>query len=442
MALITPPLITTPFANKGDLSVVPATDPSGFVNYQSGYTPDYEINLSSGDPQAKAVERGVQNYLFNALTTGLQAWQTSNRPPWYNNMPGGYAQWAEVMYPNGDGTPVPYRSLVSSNTAAPGASANWEYIQGSGEILSNIPMPSGGAQGPGNVIVAVATDFNTFQTSGTWQFRTDAVVNGSPNAPANGGNAGAAGMLEVTAWSNGTSVYITHFFRDRNGLGFMRGFASGAWTPWKIWANANQFTVGEIRMWSGTASEAAVQAAWGPGWHLCNGSNGTPNLSNRFIIGAGSTYASGATGGSANVSLVTANLPAHNHTISIADAGHSHSITQTPHAHGVYDPGHAHGVYDPGHAHSYLTRSGTLPQSGNDNQCWVGSATGQTGSNVTNIGIYGNATGISISAANANLSVNGAYTGITASSANTGSGTAFSIQPPFCALAYVMYTGN
>jgi hypothetical protein len=82
MGLITPPLILTPFANTGDQTVIPPTDPNGFVNFANGYTPDYEINLGSGDPQAKAVERGIQNYLFNALTTAVQAWQTSNRLSW------------------------------------------------------------------------------------------------------------------------------------------------------------------------------------------------------------------------------------------------------------------------------------------------------------------------------------------------------------------------
>ena len=33
---------------------------------------------------------------------------------------------------------------------------------------------------------------------------------------------------------------------------------------------------------------------------LCDGTSGTPNLRDRFVVGAGSTYAVGATGGSCN----------------------------------------------------------------------------------------------------------------------------------------------
>ena len=48
---------------------------------------------------------------------------------------------------------------------------------------------------------------------------------------------------------------------------------------------------GLIAMWSG--SNAAIP----DGWALCDGSNGTPDLRDRFVVGSGSTYATGNTGG-------------------------------------------------------------------------------------------------------------------------------------------------
>jgi hypothetical protein len=438
-----PPLITTPFANAGDQSVVPPTDPNGFVNFSTGYTPDYEINLASGDPSAKAVERGIQNYLFNVLTNGMMYWQNNNRPPWYSGMPGGYGKGAEVIVPDGSGNPIPYRSLASANVSNPSSSSTWEYIQGSGEMIKNIPMPSGGAGGPNAMLVTAATDFNTFTTAGTFQFATDTIVSGSPHLPTNGGNVGGAGMLEVTNWTQGGSTYVTQFYRDRNGLGFMRGATNGSWTAWKIWANATQFVVGEVRMWSGTATQAAVTAAWGPGWHLCDGTLGTPNLQDKFIIGAGNTYANGATGGATTAALATANLPAHNHGVTITDPGHAHGVSQSPHSHGLNDPGHAHNIYDPGHSHStasaYFTNipGSAVSATGTPNTA-VSSGVNASG---TGIGIYGNATGITMNSATIGIGINGAATGITASTTNTGSGSAFSILPPYYALCYVMYTG-
>jgi len=71
---------------------------------------------------------------------------------------------------------------------------------------------------------------------------------------------------------------------------------------------------GCIVLWSG--SVASIPS----GWYLCNGSNGTPDLRNRFIVGAGSTYAVGGTGGSADAIVVS-------HTHTATDSGHTHSFT-------------------------------------------------------------------------------------------------------------------
>jgi len=82
------------------------------------------------------------------------------------------------------------------------------------------------------------------------------------------------------------------------------------------------FVKGMIMMWSGATNQIPS------GWALCNGSNGTPDLRNRFIIGAGLSYAVGATGGATkqSVTLTKNNLPSHNHTITI-DSVSSHSHT-------------------------------------------------------------------------------------------------------------------
>jgi len=89
------------------------------------------------------------------------------------------------------------------------------------------------------------------------------------------------------------------------------------------------FVSGMIIMWSGSVPSIPS------GWLLCNGSSGTPDLRDRFIVGAGNTYAVGATGGSVNATLVS----------------HTHTATSS--------------VSDPGHFHLY--GGGTRVQAGNDN---------------------------------------------------------------------------
>jgi hypothetical protein len=500
MAYTAPYQIIQPFASAGDVTPVPQTDPNAFVNFQQGYTPNYEINLQAGNPAAKAVERPVQNWLFNILTSNLQQYQQFGIPMWYSSMAGGYGMNAAVLRQNVAGNLVPYRSLVNANVSDPLSSSTWEYVQFSHELFSAIPMPSGGASAAGQIIT-VATNLNNIPT-GTYQFSSDAVAASSPNIPAVIGQSAVVGLLEVLSWTSGANTWVIQRYIDRNAQMFVRASTNGAWTAWRnFFTQSAVFAVGEIKTWYG--NPANIPTTWGPGWHLCDGTNGTVDLRGRFVIGAGGSYANGAIGGSATATLAIANLPVHGHPVTINDPTHTHTINQTPHGHGISDPGHAHSVYDPththgmndpghnhgvndpGHAHGVgdnghshgLPNLGSV-QAGSDNGgaqspvstgyssgrtqantnsvgtgIWIGgAATGiylnasGTGTYLsyaaTGISIYGNGTGVGVVAQYANVSNAAAATGITAAAGNTGSGTPLAITPPYLALCYVQYTGT
>lgn len=66
---------------------------------------------------------------------------------------------------------------------------------------------------------------------------------------------------------------------------------------------------GLICMWSGTEIPE--------GWFLCDGTNGTPDLRNRFIVGAGSSYTVGSKGGNRTNILTASQLPAHTHKVKV-----------------------------------------------------------------------------------------------------------------------------
>jgi hypothetical protein len=74
---------------------------------------------------------------------------------------------------------------------------------------------------------------------------------------------------------------------------------------------------GCILLWSGSIGSIPA------GFVLCNGLNSTPDLRDRFVVGAGSSYAVDATGGSANSIVVS-----HNHTATsvVTDTGHDHDV--------------------------------------------------------------------------------------------------------------------
>ena len=133
---------------------------------------------------------------------------------------------------------------------------------------------------------------------------------------------------------------------------------------------------GMISLWYGSIGSVPT------GWYLCDGTNGTPDLRDRFIIGAGSTYSVASTGGSADAIVVS----------------HNHTATST--------------VTDPGHVHAIPFASSVV----------------QSGS------------GVGVAAATASSNTNSAVTGITVGTTiNTSgvSGTNANL-PPYYALAYVM----
>lgn len=70
-----------------------------------------------------------------------------------------------------------------------------------------------------------------------------------------------------------------------------------------------EIPIGVIVIWSGATNNIPN------GWQLCNGTNGTPDLRNRFVVGAGSTYSVGNTGGEATHTLTKNEMPSHNHNL-------------------------------------------------------------------------------------------------------------------------------
>ena len=84
---------------------------------------------------------------------------------------------------------------------------------------------------------------------------------------------------------------------------------------------------GTIVMYSGAWNFDETGLGTGPleGWALCNGNNGTPNLTDRFVMGTNTSGNLGTTGGTNSYSLTVSQLPSHTHSIS-SDGNHSHTL--------------------------------------------------------------------------------------------------------------------
>lgn len=222
---------------------------------------------------------------------------------------------------------------------------------------------------------------------------------------------------------------------------------------------------GLISIWSGTA--ATIPS----GWALCDGTNGTPDLQNRFVVGAGNSYAVGDTGGASSVTLAEANLPSHTHGAgnysapSAGDHTHTGDTSNTgDHSHDGTTSntgGHSHSgsTSNTGnHSHVYITANnrtgwpdGHADTSNNQGLYWRGgyknANTSNTGAhshnfNTNNTGNHSHNFSTSSTGAHSHsftTASSGAHTHtVDGTSGETGSGSAVTTLPPYYALAYIM----
>jgi hypothetical protein len=156
--------------------------------------------------------------------------------------------------------------------------------------------------------------------------------------------------------------------------------SAGSNTP--TWGNI--FVAGMIMMWSGTI--ATIPS----GWLLCNGSNSTPDLRDKFIIGA-----SADSGGAAKTN-VTASYTQTGGTKDAIVVSHTHTATVT----------------DPGHTHPFRTGAGGPP--------------------------FDQVSVASKNEYDVSTSTRSAVTGITVANSTEGSSGTNQNLPPYYALAFIM----
>ena len=218
----------------------------------------------------------------------------------------------------------------------------------------------------------------TYQAGSTTPLATYTDINGTV-ANANPIVLDAAGRLASEVW---LTYGVNYKFVLKNAAGSTIGTYDNIYGIVGVQtAVGTTIPLGVITLWYGSIGSVPL------GWYLCDGANGTPDLRDKFIVAAGSTYAVGATGGSANSVVVS----------------HTHTATSTP------------TVTDPTHAHTYNQPVGQVgfDQGGSQSVPYPQSATTSSAS-----------TGITVSVATTI-----ATAGVSGTNANL---------PPYYALAYIM----
>lgn len=169
---------------------------------------------------------------------------------------------------------------------------------------------------------------------------------------------------------------------------FLRNNSNSGW--WEFarlinnrWTFEGIFQQNMIVMWAGGLNNIPS------GWSICDGTNGTINLVDFFIVGAGLDYLPGQVDGENEVTLNTAQIPPHVHPVSVD-------------------------INDPGHSHSFLGHSGSAGSGRSDRD-------GDPTTKKTNIAF----TGFSI-----NVEVD-----------NSGRGEPHENRPPYYSVVFIQYTG-
>ena len=123
----------------------------------------------------------------------------------------------------------------------------------------------------------------------------------------------AEGLTDIASIDTTGNITANKFFGDGSSLTGIEAFVTGM-----------------IILWSGASN--AIPS----GFVLCDGSNSTPDLRGRFVVGFSNTdsdYDVNDTGGSKDNTLSVSQLPSHNHSFS-GSATHNHTHTKATHPSG------------------------------------------------------------------------------------------------------------
>jgi hypothetical protein len=264
----------------------------------------------------------------NSQTANLSASNTSMRT-YVDSHIGGDMSWNASYYLTSGNVPF------TNSTAAAGTVLN--RIDNTGFLSF---------RGSSGLTPGAAMNFygrNATPASGFEAFTTD--INGNwKQAYGIYGGANTAMNLETNNISNLHDPVAVHDASTRG------------WTLSQI--NSSPLTTniptGGIIMWSG--SIASIPACW----HICDGTAGTPDLRNRFVMGAGSTYAVGATGGNATHTNTVAEMASHTHdsftTTNLGAAGTVKTVilATTGGGTGYTGGGGVYGILNPYYALAYI----------------------------------------------------------------------------------------
>ena len=211
---------------------------------------------------------------------------------------------------------------------------------------------------------------------------------------------------------------------------------------------------GGIIIWSGASANIPA------GWALCDGGNGTPDLRDRFVVGAAGAYAVGDTGGAASHTHDTAvgsvesgAAGAHTHTTAAttsgAEAAHTHSINPPSTTSSSDSHSHTANTFAfrrdvavgtaTANTHWYIViDTGSNQGQVLDPYGWSGSTTSDAHTHTTDVAAFNSAAGSSHAHTVPALATDSQGSHTHSVAIGTVTSTSTDSRPPFYALCYIM----
>jgi len=365
---------TTPDQTGGSADAIVASHAHGSGNIGTNNTGSHSHNVNASGSAATSTQNVYNSFLANIAGGGTKYLGDSGGNTPGAGAEGDHAHNFSVSVSGSSSNTGGHSHNTSGNTSTEGSSAtgaNLPPYYALCYIIKNSAAAGGDANVQSNwTETDTASDAHILNKpsipTATSHITNDSGYITSIGDAIQDADFSSNGLMKRTG--SGTYTTVTEFSGSYNDLTDKPTLNSSNWDEAHGWGDHSTqgylttapsgFVTGMIMMYTGSSAPS--------GWAICDGQNSTPDLRNKFVIGAGDTYSVTDTGGSADAVVVS-----HDHNASSGNTGsHTHNVGASGNTNNTGS--HTHGL------------SASTNNTGNHSHNQSGSGSGNTGNQSSN----------------------------------------------------------